>query len=342
MPGAVVKRYGDWPILEPRRGQWDAVSTFNPGAIVIAEKVYMLYRAVSDLRSYVSRFGLAVSEDGHRFERAADQPVYGPQRDYEVGGIEDARITEEEGEYLITYAAVTKRPGPVYEETGFFDRVRQDPAAERPGIPPMGPSYTGLLRSRDLRSFTVEGVLTPSGLDDRDGVLFPEKIGGRYVMLHRPTSWIGEGYGTDRPSIWLAFSDDLKKWDYGTGDRGLLLAPRQGVAWEEQKIGGGPPPVRTEAGWLVIYHAVDGRYVYRMGAALLELSDPTKVIARSREPLLEPELAWERVGIIPNVVFPTGAVMSPGGELFIYYGAADRVVGLATADVDRLLDHLLS
>ena len=337
---AILKRYGAGPVLEPVPGAWDCVSVFNPGAILHDGKVYMLYRAVSDIEEYVSRFGLAVSEDGYHFERALAEPVYEPQADFEVGGVEDARITRDGDEFLITYAAVSKTPGPVYSQMDFFRLVREDPCCERPGIPPLGESYTGLLRSGDLTEFTFEGLITPPGIDDRDGVLFPERIGGRYVMLHRPTSWVGPGYGTDGPAIWLAFSDDLKGWDYGQKGEYLLMTPR--TTWEADKIGGGPPPVKTDAGWLVIYHGVDDKYVYRVGAALLDLQDVTRVIARTDDFLLEPQEEWEKVGIIPNAVFPTAAVWEPGRELLVYYGAADRVVGLATADMDELLDCLLS
>jgi len=334
----VLERWGDGPVLEPRPGAWDCVSVFNPGAVRGDGRVLMLYRGVGGLGEYVSRFGLAESEDGRRFQRVADEPVFGPGEGYEVGGVEDARITPDGDGFLVTYAAVSKKPGPVYAEMDFFARVREDPYIERPGIPPLGASYTGLLRSADLRGFTRLGLITPPGLDDRDGVLFPEKIAGRYVMLHRPSGWVGEGYGTDRPSIWLAYSDDLREWDYGEGDAHLLMKPQQD--WEGAKIGAGPPPVRTPHGWLLIYHGVDDRYVYRVGAALLDLNDVSKVIARSREFLLEPERQWEREGIIPNVVFPTAAVPEPGGALLVYYGAADRVCGLATADLDELVAAL--
>ena len=339
MPEKLLKRYAEKPVLEPRPNCWDAASTFNPGAILVGEEVHMLYRAVTDLTPYVSRLGLAVSGDGIHFERAADGPVFEPQANFEVGGVEDARITRDGEDFLVTYAAVSVVPGPAYEKVDFFRRAREDPFTERPGMPPMGPSLTGLLRSKDLRSFTFEGLITPGGIDDRDGVLFPEKVAGRYVLLHRPTNWVGETYGTDRPSIWLAYSDDLVNWDHGTGGENLLMAPRENVAWEAGKIGAGPPPVKTDAGWLMIYHGVDERYVYRVGAALLDLDDPGKVLARTDEFLLEPELPWERVGVIPNVVFPTAAVLR-GRELLVYYGAADRVVGLATADVDRLVESL--
>ena len=340
MPSDVLRRYGDQPVLEPRAGHWDAASTFNPGAILGDDgKVLMLYRAVTDLKPYVSRFGLAGSDDGRHFERLADEPVFEPQAVCEVGGVEDARITREGEEFLVTYAAVSVVPGPAYEQVDFFRRAREDPTIERPGMPPMGPSVTCLLRSKDLRSFEYQTTVTPPGIDDRDGVLFPEKVGGRYVLLHRPTSWVGRTYGTDKAAIWLAFSDDLVNWDYGTGPQYLLMAPREAIAWERAKIGAGPPPVRTDAGWLMIYHGVDDRYVYRVGAALLDLDDPTNVLARTDEFLMEPVLEWERVGVIPNVVFPTAAVLREG-ELLVYYGGADRVVGLAVAAVDELLGHL--
>jgi predicted GH43/DUF377 family glycosyl hydrolase len=158
-------------------------------------------------------------------------------------------------------------------------------------------------------------------------------------MMHRPTSWVGPSYGTDKPGIWLAYSDDLKNWDYGTGDDYLVMKPQEGALWECQKIGGGPPPVKTDQGWLIIYHGVDGKHVYRVGAALLDLDDPRTVLARTRDYLMEPERDWELTGVIPNVVFPTAAVCKDG-ELLVYYGAADRVVGLAIADLDTLIEHL--
>lgn len=335
---AIIRRYEANPVLAPAPGAWDGVSVFNPGAIRHDGRVWMLYRAVSDMGRYVSRFGLAVSEDGRRFERVGAGPVFGPREDHEVGGVEDARITRNGHEFLVTYAAVSKVPGPVYAGIDFWRRSREDPYCERPGIPPLGPSYTGLLRSADLRSFDAEGLITPAGVDDRDGVLFPEKVGGRYVMLHRPSAWVGPAYGTAGPSIWLAYSEDLRTWYYGEGDRHLLMAPE--ADWEGGKIGAGPPPVRTEAGWLVIYHGVDRRHVYRVGAALLHLDDASRVIGRTARPLMEPQEDYERVGVIPNVVFPTAAVPGEGGELMIYYGGADRVCALAIADVEALLGLL--
>ncbi len=341
MPSDILRRHGGEPVLEPRPDRWDAVSTFNPGAILVGDEVHMLYRAVTDLKPYVSRFGLAVSKDGVHFERAEEGFVHEPAFDFEVGGVEDARITRDGDDFLVTYAAVSVVPGPAYEAVDFFNRTKADPYFERPGMPPMGPSFTGLLRSKDLRTFEFEGLVTPGGIDDRDGILFPEKIGGRYVLIHRPSNWTGEGYGTEKAGIWLAYSEDLQTWDYGRGGEYLLMSPRDGVAWESAKIGGGPPPVKTDAGWLMIYHGVDEKYVYRVGAALLDLADPLKVLGRTDDFLMEPELEWEKVGVIPNVCFPTANVVR-GDELLVYYGGADRVVGLATASVEELVDHVLN
>lgn len=340
MSTRIFERYGDTPVLEPQPGKWDAVSTFNPGAIMHNGKVLMVYRAVTDLKAYISRLGLAVSSDGYHFDRAADTCVHEFQRRYEAGGVEDARITRDGDDFLVTYAAVPVIPGPAYEQVDWFNRAKKDPYIDRPGAPPMGPSFTGLLRSKDLRTFTVEGLLTPPGIDDRDGILFPEKINGKYAMLHRPTSWTGAAYGTPKPSIWIAFSDDLKTWDYGSGGQYLLMKPQQGAAWEEQKIGGGPPPIKTRHGWLCIYHGVDNRHVYRVGAALLDADNPLKVLGRTRSFLMEPEMEWEKTGVIPNVVFPTGLVLKGERELLMYYGGADHVVGLAVADLDTLIAHL--
>lgn len=133
MPAEVLKRHGDRPVLEPRPGRRDAASTFNPGAILVGEKVHMLYRAVTDLKPYVSRFGLAVSADGVHFERAVDEPVFSPRENFEVGGVEDARITRNGEDFLITYAAVSVVPGPVYEAVDFFSLCAAGPVHRTAG-----------------------------------------------------------------------------------------------------------------------------------------------------------------------------------------------------------------
>jgi len=187
----------------------------------------------------------------------------------------------------------------------------------------------------DFESFERLGIITPYHADERDVVLFPWKIQRRYAAIHRPHNWVGLGYPVERPSIWFAFLDGLPGRMY---DHKVIMEPEQ--PWESKKIGAGPPPIKTEAGWLLIYHGVDPDHVYRTGAALLDLEKPWKVIARTPEPILEPEEEYERVGDVPNVVFPEGAVVM-GDELIVFYGAADKVCCAASASLDELIAHLL-
>ena len=183
---------------------------------------------------------------------------------------------------------------------------------------------------------------TPPELDDRDVILFPEKIDGRFAVLRRPLQFVGPEYGTDRPSIWICFSEDLETWS----EPELLAKPQE--QWEGGRIGGSTPPVRTDRGWLVLYHGVEDqhpptrRVIYRMGAMLLDLGDPRRVIARTRGFLMEPETYYEKFGLyIPNVIFPTANVVKDG-QLYLYYGVTDTAIALATAPLDALVDHVLA
>ena len=156
-----------------------------------------------------------------------------------------------------------------------------------------------------------------------------------YFSLQRPSSWIGSSYGIGRPSIWLAESSSkLTNFDKYK----ILLEPKED--WEALKIGAGTPPIRTKKGWLIIYHGVSADKVYSAGAALLDLKDPTKILGRSKSPILEPKETYEKYGDVDNVVFPTGACVIDG-LLFLYYGGADKVCCLATAELEAILDHVL-
>lgn len=179
------------------------------------------------------------------------------------------------------------------------------------------------------------GIITPYQADDKDVVLFPEKVQGKYAVIHRPANWVGPGYPVERPSIWFAFLDGLPGRMYG---HKLIMQPEED--WEAKKIGAGPPPIKTEKGWLLIYHGVDWGHVYRAGAVLLDLEEPWRIIARTRDPILEPKEPYEVEGDVPNVVFPEGAVVI-GDELLVFYGGADKVCCLAKAGLDELLSYLL-
>jgi len=279
------------PILLPSPYHpWESLNVFNAAVVHHDGLFHMLYRAQG--MDYVSSIGYAVSVDGLTWSRL-DKPVFFPQEPWEKRGVEDPRITRIADTFYMTY-------------TGWSS------AGTR----------ACLARSRNLISWERMGVILP-GEDNKDHVLFPEPINGRFVLMHRRP-----------PDIWLAYSDDLIHWT----DHKIIMQPRPGT-WEHTKIGAGAPPIRTEKGWLVIYHAVDADMTYRLGAALLDLQAPSRVLARLNTPILEPEEPWERRGDVPNVVFTCGAVIM-NGQLHVFYGGADRVIGVATCSLDELLSFL--
>lgn len=312
-----LERYRGNPVLAPLADSaWESRAVLNPAAWLDGGRVHLLYRAIEGGGRYVSRLGYARSDDGFRFERVLREPVLEPGEPYDRWAVEDPRITAIDGEVYVTYVAVD--------------------------VPPLTRgklSRTALASTRDFRSFRKLGLISPrTDLDDRDTVLFPARFGGEYAMLHRPQQVEPSGayqeWGTGRPSsIWLAFSPTLTSWGMGAP----LLRPEQ--PWEARKVGTGPPPLRTERGWLLIYHGVDAGSVYRVGLALLDLDDPRRVLARLPYPVLEPEQPYETTGDVPNVVFPCGAVIM-GSRLLVYYGGADTVCAVASAALGDVLNHL--
>ena len=286
-----LRRHPENPILLPNPFHpWEALNVFNAAVVHHQGLFHMLYRAQG--LDYTSHIGYAVSEDGVHWSRL-DRPVLSPREEWETRGVEDPRVTEIEGTFYMTY-------------TGYSPRGTR----------------AALARSTNLITWERMGVILPDE-DNKDHVLFPSRIGGRYVLLHRRP-----------PDIWLAYSDDLIHWS----DHRVIMRPRPGM-WDGFKIGAGGPPIRTNKGWLIIYHGVDERFVYRLGAALLDLEDPSIVRARLEDPILQPTETWEIKGDVPNVVF-TCANPVINGTVYVFYGGADRVMGLATISVDELLAAL--
>ena len=253
---------------------------------------------------------------------------------------EDPRITEIDGYFYITYVAVTGR----ILENG-------KPSQSNSVIE----TSTALLKTKDFVSFKELGIISPPGSDNKDIVLFPKKINGRYAMLHRPSNWVknNDRFSLDGadipnvPSIWISFSVDLILWT----DHRLFLAVTEPL---NAKIGPGLPPIETEEGWLIIYHqitegATPYEFIYSARAALFDLQDPTKLIAQLPYDILTPKEPYEKendlsaslppAGYIKSVVFPTGGFIE-NDELFVYYGASDRYIGLATGSVKALLEEL--
>ena len=332
----------------PSRDDFEVIGTFNPGAVKTAEGVTLLVRVAERACSVRPGFtGLPRWSDGElaidwiandelefidprvvrckrdglvrltftsylKVVRSLDGrrdfdytgTVFCPESDLEGFGVEDPRITPLEGRFCITYVAVSRR-----------------------GV------ATALATTDDFHSFTRHGVIF--GPENKDVVLFPEKIGGEYYALHRPSG----SAGFSRPEMWLAKSPDLIHW----GEHQHLLAV--GSGWDSGRIGAGPPPIRIAEGWLVLYHGNErprraGEVgVYSAGAMLLDHDEPSRILRKSVTPLFKPEADFETGGFVPNVVFPTG-ILVDDRSLQIYYGAGDTSSAMLRMSVDEVLASL--
>jgi len=323
-----LRRYKGNPILKPRGDEWESLEAYNPAAIYMDGKIHLLYRATGEFVQYISRLGHAVFDENLNLVERFDEPCFTPDLELWERSVEDVRLTPLEGHLYMTYV-ITPTPAPPYS-------VRR-----RLGMPLVPQARTRVSLAEVTHesghlSFQRLGIITPYGSNQRDTVLFPEKIDGKYAALHRPSAWIGPGYPTDTPGIWFAYLDDLPGRMHG---HRLVMKSEQ--RWESRKIGAGPPPVKTDKGWLLVYHGVDQNRAYRAGAALLDLEEPWKVIARTPEPILEPEEEYERIGDVPDVVFPEGVVVI-GDELIVFYGGADEVCCAASVRLDEFVNYLLT
>jgi predicted GH43/DUF377 family glycosyl hydrolase len=304
MSKLIVKRYEKNPILTKDDIPYQVETVHNAGVTKYKNQYIMLFR--SHLRTGRSIIGLAESQDGYNFT-ARKEPFIIPSqkpffKDYEAFGVEDPRITKINDIYYITYSAYSK----------FGVRI-------------------GLAKTPDFQ--TIERIAFITQADYRNTVLFPEKISGNYVKLDRPHSDISPW------SIWISYSPDLIHW----GNSKVIMKPVM-YHWDEMKIGAGAPPIKTDRGWLNIYHGVfptmDGS-IYRLGVALHDLNDPSKLLGVSDEWILQPEDPWEVTGYVHNVVFTCGAVPEPNGELKLYWGGADTVMCMGTAKIEKLVDLCL-
>jgi predicted GH43/DUF377 family glycosyl hydrolase len=244
--------------------------------------------------STLSHIRIARSTDGLHF-RVDPHPFLYPVDETEEYGVEDARATFVDGHHVINYTAVSR-----------------DSWA------------TALAMTDDFRSVDRKGLIFHP--ENKDVAIFPEKVGGRYMALHRPNN---SGFG--KPSIWTSESPDLLHW----GNHRCIARPRDNP-WESMKIGGGAPPLKTDRGWLVIYHGKGDASLYSLFTLLLDLKDPSCVLKRGSTPLLLPSEPYETEGFFPNVVFSNG-VVERDGKVFIYYGAADQSACVAVTDIDELL-----
>ena len=301
------------PILVPDESNWwESKAVFNCSVLNDGKTIHMLYRAIGEYDNYVSRIGYASSNDGLSFTRRKEVAIC-PEVDYESYGMEDPRLMTIEEETYVTYVVLS-------------NYVKNNPSIS-----------TALAKTDNFSHYERLGIITVPGSEDKDVVLFRKFREGAssYMMLHRPSTWVGAQYKTDRPSIWIAEGDSITNYK----KHSPLVKPEQ--SWEELKIGVGVPPIRTKKGWLVIYHGVSLDHVYSAGAFLLDITEPRKILGRTKAPLLTPEEDYEIKGDVNNVVFPTGACILDN-KLFVYYGAADKVCCVATVDLEEILDYLMS
>jgi predicted GH43/DUF377 family glycosyl hydrolase len=242
--------------------------------------------------STISHIRIARSKDGLHFA-VDEKPLISSIDETEEYGVEDARVTFIDGKYYITYTAVS-----------------QDSWA------------TALAVTEDFKNIERKGLVFYP--ENKDVVIFPEKVGGRYVALHRPNN---SGFG--KPSIWYAESPDMIHW----GKHRCILCPRD-TKW--MRIGAGTPPIKTPKGWLVIAHGMDDKSAYSVFCVLLDLEEPWRVVSRADTPLLMPTEPYETAGFFGNVVFPNGMI-EKDGKILIYYGAADETSCVAITDINSLL-----
>jgi len=332
-----IQRSTSNPIVVPGGAAWRKVSTFNPGVILHDGKFYMYERAAGSLKPFQTVIGALVSDDGVHFTPASGEPVLtGEMLGLPKASIEDARVVHLDGLFYICYAVQPYQfdcwpngvgvPRYYPEHYSEWAATNTEPMITRSGI----------AVSEDGIHFKPLTYTTPPEIDDRDNALFPEKINGRYALLRRPMQYVGPKYGTDRPGIWVSYSDDLLTWTDPA-----LVAVAENEVWEGTKIGAAATPLKTSRGWLVLYHGVDADSVYRVGALMLDLKDPAKVIARTSNFIMEPEAYYERFGlVIPNVIFPTANVVSDG-VVYIYYGCCDTCIGLATVPLEDLVAEVM-
>lgn len=320
-----LRKHFDNPIISPNpKNSWEAFNTFNPAAILTGGNVHILYRAQGF--DYISSVGYAVSKNGYDIEMRSDRPVFKPTMNFEnndhdgvnydfmsgggYGGCEDPRITRLGDKIYMTYVA--------------FD-----------GWSPPRLALTSILVSDFLKQrwlWTKPVLISPPGVVDKSGCLLPEKINGKYVFFHRVF-----------PNILIDYVDDLNFNGRSKWLRGQYQIKIRPDKWDSRKIGVGAPPLKTKDGWLLIYYGVDDRDAskYHIGAMLLDLKDPTKVLYRTDKPILYPTEDYENNGFKPGITYPCGAVVLKD-KLLVYYGAADSVVCVATAELNNFLDELKS
>lgn len=307
-PARTFNRAEQNPILAPRGEGFESRDVFNPAAIDVNGSIYILYRAMDAANT--STIGLAISKDGATIDERLSEPIYVPRADFEMkkrdgnSGCEDPRIVRINDMLHMTYTAYDGEHAPA----GAVSSISVDD-----------------FLARRWQSWSTPFLLTPDNIDDKDLALLPEKVNGNYLLYHRVNNMICADLLPDLTSG-VRVSRCIE-----------VMGPRLGM-WDSAKVGSAAPPIKVGDTWLMIYHGVSRHGTYRLGAALLDASG-TSVLARTSDPVFEPVESYEKKGEVGNVVFSCGAVVR-GDTIFLYYGAADKVIGVATASLAHMLDAL--
>lgn len=302
----LFQRYKRNPILTAAHWPYAVNSVFNPGAILLPDGTTLLLCRVEDRRGH-SHLCAARSANGIDNWKIDPQPTLMPDPEHypeELWGIEDPRITfiNELNKYAVVYTAYTR---------------------DGPGV--------SLALTEDFRHFERFGLIMQP--EDKDAVLLPHRINGKWALIHRPVNPPGA-------HMWISYSPDLKHW----GNHKLILLARRGGWWDANKIGLSPPPIETAKGWLVIYHGVRTNAagsIYRLGLALFDLNATEVCLKRSDEWIFGPEEPYERRGDVDHVVFPCGYTISSDCDTInLYYGAADTSIAMASGSIKAMLEWL--
>ncbi|MEO0069070.1 MAG: glycosidase [candidate division WOR-3 bacterium] len=302
----LLQRYEKNPVLTAADWPYPVNTVFNPGAMLLPDGTTLLLCRVED-RSGISHLCAARSDNGVDNWHIDPVPTFLPDpvnHPEEIWGIEDPRITyiEELKKYAVTYTAYS-RAGPA----------------------------VALALTTDFRNFERLGVVMPPA--DKDAALLPRRFNGYWLMIHRPTTFLGA-------HIYISQSPDLIHW----GRHHLVLPARQGAWWDASRVGLAAPPIETENGWVMFYHGVKetpSGSIYRVGLALLDREQPWRCVRRGTEWIFGPVMPYERLGDVNSVVFPCGCILEPDGETIrLYYGAADTSICLARARLSQLIEWL--
>jgi predicted GH43/DUF377 family glycosyl hydrolase len=294
-----MKRFQGNPILEPiPTNAWESRRVFNAATFRTSGRIHILYRAIGD--DSISRIGYAATSDGCHIDERLSLPAFEPANNAEKDGCEDPRLTLLDNTLIMTYTALHE-----FDQQSLYQISLTSIALD---------DFLG--KKWDWK----DRRLAFPGIRNKDAVIFPRRIEGKIVMLHRL-----------EPDVCIAYSDDLRRWY----DIKSIMTPRAGH-WDNWKVGAAGTPIELNEGWLFIYHGVNFERTYCLGAALLDKNNPEIVLHRADEPILAPIEPYERFGKVPDVVFSCGNVLMDN-EVLVYYGGADSVLCAATFDLGELL-----